>query len=393
MKKVVFWAVLIILFALFVVSCNNSSFSDSISLEKEIYESSIDFLIEYEWSLPTCFAYDLNNYSVAATPRGLFFSSNNLMCYNPATGVVTTACGDALCTHDATSDCSFSDWWMWYEYPVTDGEYLYYIHRPIDKNTMERSKVFKLVRTDLYGFDKTVLYESENEIEHVTFFNNSIYFVEYSSKIGAVLYTYDINTNKIYTSKTNSDDGLVVSAFIPVNEGICYVYDGGLYKCDYSLNNSKLIISDFAYNKIYTDGTFVFYISKEGIHKTDLNTQERNIVYEVPDGYVIESEQVFNGGISFYLKRADSTASQAGNYDDWISSFKENTLFCYKFADSQVKTIELDEFYSYWYFLYGDVLIMDKYVKQPNGNGKNSGEYYVIDISKDIVTPRLLEKE
>ena len=314
---------------------------------------------------------------VHPTPRGILIGAKHgLKCYSPTAGIVNTACGDPLCTHDPFSDCAFSSYTGWNTSPVSDGAFLYYIHNP----PKEDWKYHQLVKCDMYGMNLTVLYESENKMHRFFLLDRSLYFMEEGAEQGAQLYRYDLDTGTCKSPNVNSNEGLITQGYIPVGNAIYYVFDGALYKSNPGLTDVDKVLDDFAYQELYTDGRNLFYVAhNKGIYKTDLTNFRTELVYEIPEGLMIDSHQLADGGISFRLMDFDKRAWSTADFDAWIAQYPENSIYFYQFEEDVCLEIKLGDFYTVNYSIYDGKLFMEEYLKDSTNRGVG-GHWYLSDI-------------
>lgn len=353
--------------------------------ESEAPASTLAPTFDYTWEPSKYLVGGTAGVDVFPTPRGIFIGAKHgLKCYSPATGIVSTACGDPLCPHEIFSDCAFSDYTEWNPYPISDGDFFYYIHHP----SKEDWKYYQLVKCDLYGMELTVLYETENLLHRLFLVERSLYFMEEGAEQGAQLYRYDLDTGACKSPNVNSDEGLITQGFIPVGNAIYYVFDGALYKSNLGLTDVDKVLDDFAYQELYTDGRNLFYVAhNKGIYKTDLTNFQTKLVYEIPEGLLISHHQLADGGISFLLLDFEKRAWSSADFDAWIAQYPENSIYFYQFEEDTCLEIKLGNFYTINYSIYDGKLFMEEYLKDSTNRGVG-GHWYLSDIH--AVEPILL---
>lgn len=344
---------------------------------------------DYVWEPSPCAAYLGYNICAIPTSRGiLLWTQGQLKCYDPVTGTIADACGDPLCAHWYDTDCAFADYHIWSSCPVSDGQYLYYIHGVID-GAGDSWEKYRLVKSDLFGLHETVFYESENELFSVYLVDQFLFFQENCMEQGASLCRYDLGTGecksvKIQSEENQAEDWLIQTAFIPVGDMIYYVCDGDLYRMDIDLSCSEKVLERYAYDKLYTDGKSLYHVAwLDGIYKTDLTDFQTELVYQVPEGLAIDSPIIADRGISFLLKDPNVKAWSSSRYDEWISQYPKNAIYFYQFENGDCLEIPLEDIHTIAYNIYKGKIYLVEYKKRETGRG-GFGDVYILDIEDPV---------
>ena len=380
MKRII--SILLLASTIILAACESGEPGEYSVPEK--YEVSRDEVrtFDYSWHQTACRQYSFEYVPASANPRGIFFSDDILKCYSPSTGTVTAACGDTLCDHSPFSDCPFSDQFIWQKHPETDGQSLYYLDRPptiLDDGTVKRPTT-NIVKSDLYGMNSKIIYSTSNMISTYYLTDGAVYWGEYASNNGILLYRYDLANGSCVSPKLNSDEGLLHTAFIPVSDGICYVYDGALYKAKADLSESYLVVDSFAYDELYTDGKNVYYIGPDkGIFEIDLADGSIMQVYSTPGDQKISNPTITDKGIAFMLQK-DNAPSSTDDYDVWKESFSENAVFVYDFEKRVVEEYWLGDFFAKAYIVFDDYIFAQEAARNFDGSVVG-GRWYISSLT------------
>ena len=340
-------------------------------------------VFEYSWEPDGCREYSNEFVKASPTPRGVMLLKNGFEVYSPNTGTLTPVCGDPVCSHEAFGECPFSDYLRWLTTPVTDGEYLYYVHRNIVFKEHEVAvDRYSLVRTDLYGMGLKELYGTKNAIDYIILSDGFIYFYEYADEEGAILRRCDLASGECTSPKINSDRGLICSAYIPVGGVVYYVYDGRLFKCDPGFTSSQLLADDYFFYDLYTDGRDIYSKSANGIMKTDVGTGKTVQVYASPQDHSMFGVRVSDSGLTFMLREdGERPISGSMSYGELVSSPSRRVLYQYLFASGTVGKYDLGDFVINNYVVYKGRLWAQTYEKSVGGSGASSGEWYTGELA------------
>jgi hypothetical protein len=284
---------------LFLPSCDKSRPADSSGQEETTYVStdSGDRPVEFNATNGGNFIQYYNNY--------VYFNKLNspLMRYNPATDIVTYVCGDPLCRHNSP-DCPL--YGLKTPFYIFDNKIFFkkiysYGHYKAGGGVEYIEKFLGFCSYDLLNSKITVYEQTDNPTnadfsiigkvyELYTGRYRFYYDYMYNSKLEKYVYAIcrmDLNTkeNIVFESESNTSSNLSVSFLFSIGERIYFSDLKSIYSTDYDLKDKKIVAEGKFPNRMFTDGSLIFW--------KEVNGDNRNTLYSMSvDGGEINDLQI-----------------------------------------------------------------------------------------------------
>ena len=334
----------------------------------------------YQWRAEGVTLYSENLTPFLLTPRGIFYCGSNFNCYDPNRGEITKVCGDALCDHGPQSGCPFIRYMTWMDFPVCDGEALYYIDQPIDTATGQTDEgTYVLYRSDLYGMQRKELFRSADSIEHLSLSGKKLYFEVKENEKGYRLYFFDLENGKLEAPSGEDGKGVICTLYLPVGGDVAYVSDGKLYLADARLENASPVSEEFLYTVAFSDGSALYGIKNTvGIFRIDTETGIPTQLYSVPEGRKISFVQKSQNGISFYLQEKDAREF-TNNFNELVESVPENKVLLFSVPDGTVTDYDMGDFPAYYEVLICENgIFANELIKSRSGGCSTTGTGWAV---------------